>query len=375
MHVLLTTDAVGGVWTYTEELSAGLIGKGHQVTLVTFGQLLDDRQRTWLLSMDTSLFAWVETEFRLEWMDDAGEDLVRSAELLRDLVLRVQPDVLHTNQFAYGELADTLPVLLTGHSDLLGWWQAVHGESAPDTGRLRAYTALVRAGLQYATRLAAPTAWMARELREQYGINRAIEVIPNGRSPELFLPGRARRMQAITVGRAWDPGKNMALLDKLDSPIPLLIVGEAHSPVASAHVPDTPASAARKGVTYLGKQDTPQLRELYSRASIYIATSCYEPFGLAPLEAALSGCALVLSDLPTLREIWGDAAIFYPQRDANALQAILRRLAGEPEWLHEMAARALARARTRYTAKDMVAHHEALYSSLVQVTTVQVATV
>ena len=195
------------------------------VTLVTLGQLLDDSQRAWLLSMDSPLFQWVETEYRLEWMDNAGADLVRSADMLRELILRFKPDVLHTNQYAYGTLSDTLPVLLTGHSDVLSWWQSVHEESAPDTGRLRAYSALVRAGLQSATRLAAPTAWMARELREQYGINRHIEVVANGRSPELFLSRERKNLQAITVGRAWDPGKHVALLEELRVEMPLLIAG------------------------------------------------------------------------------------------------------------------------------------------------------
>ena len=48
-----------------------------------------------------------------------------------------------------------------------------------------------------------------------------------------------------------------------------------------------------------------QMRELLGRAAIYIATSRYEPFGLAPLEAALSRCALVANDIPSLRELWG----------------------------------------------------------------------
>ena len=374
MHVLLTTDAVGGVWTYTEELSAGLVAKGHQVTLVTLGQLLDDGQRAWLLSMDTPLFQWIETEYRLEWMDDAGEDLVRSADMLRALVLSLKPDVLHTNQFAYGDLSDTLPVLLTGHSDILSWWQAVHGESAPETGRLRAYTVLVRTGLQSATRLAAPTAWMARELREQYAIDRPVEVVPNGRSPELFLPKERKQLQALTVGRAWDPGKHVALLEELEVEIPLLIAGEASTPASHSQVSgDTMPSeknSQRRNVTYLGKQSAYQLRDLYSRTAIYVATSCYEPFGLAPLEAALSGCALVLSDLPTLREIWVDAALYYPVRDAAALQALLQQLAVDAALLRDMAARAEERARKHYTAKVMVEHHEALYSSLVEVASV-----
>ncbi|RRA48927.1 glycosyltransferase family 4 protein [Acidipila sp. EB88] len=377
MHVLLTTDSVGGVWTYTEELSAGLVRNGHRVTLVSFGRLLDDGQRAWLLSMDSPSFDWIETEYALEWMTDVGADLVSSVEMLRKVVHQVQPDVLHSNQFAYGELADTLPVLLTGHSDVLGWWEAVHGESAPDTGRLRAYTSLVRAGLQSATRLAAPTAWMARELRQQYGINRRIEVVANGRSPELFAPGvpagqpqrEGRVLQALTVGRTWDPGKHVTLLEQLDVPMPLIIAGEGISPASPVHVPVALPGIESEGVTYLGKQTAAELRELYSRTAIYIATSCYEPFGLAPLEAALSGCALVLSDLPTLREIWGDAALYYPVRDAEALSAILVRLAGSWDEIEELGARALARARTHYSAEQMVKHHEALYASLVQVAT------
>ena len=367
MHVLLTTDSVGGVWTYTAELSAGLLRQGHRITLVTLGRRLDGAQRAWVDSMRSPRFKCVETEFRLEWMDDASEDLRRSDDLLRELVRKVQPDVLHTNQFAYGELSDTVPVLLTGHSDVLSWWEAVHGERVPDTGRLRAYAALVRTGLLSATSLAAPTAWMARELREQYGIDRHIEVIPNGRTPELFDAAREKVLQATTVGRAWDPGKHVQLLEQVNVPMPLWIAGEASMPSSSGHIAGGLEASSVKGVGYLGQQNAAELRELYSRTAIYVATSCYEPFGLAPLEAALSGCALVLSDLPTLREIWDGAALFYPARDARALERTLRELADNPLQIEDVAARALARARSRYTAKDMVQHHEAIYSSLVQV--------
>jgi len=367
MHVLLTTDAVGGVWTYTEELSAGLVRRGHRVTLVTLGHKLDAGQHAWVQAMESPLFECVETEYRLEWMEDASYDLTHSAELLRELIDRLQPDLLHTNQFTYGVLGDMLPVMLTGHSCVLSWWEAVHGEAVPDTGRTRAYAALVRAGLQAATLLAAPTAWMARELREQYCINRHIEVIPNGRSPALFSPGSPKLLQALTVGRAWDPGKNVGLFAQVDAPMPLIIAGEPLPPVQPVHIHGARHASGTGSVAYLGKQDAAQLRELYSRTAIYVATSCYEPFGLAPLEAALSGCALVLSDIATLREIWSDAAEFYPSGDVRALESALRSLAGNPERIDDLAARALARARTRYSADIMVARHEAVYASLVPV--------
>lgn len=363
MHVLLTTDTVGGVWTYTEELCAGLVERGHRVTLVSLGRQPDAGQRAWTQAMDSSRFTYIETEFRLEWMEDSGEDMARSTDFLLNLVQRMQPDVLHTSQFVYGVLSNTLPVVLTGHSDVLSWWQAVHGASVPETGHMRAYTAVVRAGLLSATRLIAPTAWMARELREQYGVDRHIEVIPNGRSPHLFHPDRHKTLQAVTAARAWDPGKNVALLEQVQVPFPLLVAGEAIAPSAQA-AGERLSSAQRGGVTHLGKQAAAQLRELYARSALYISTSSYEPFGLSPLEAALSGCALVLSDLPTSREIWDSAALFYEPRDARGLESMLRWVADRPEETEDLAARALARARTRYTAARMVEHHQMLYASL-----------
>ncbi len=370
MHILLTTDTVGGVWTFTEELSAGLVRLGHQVTLVTLGHPLDEGQRNWLASMQSMqspLFRCIETTFRLEWMEDATEDLERSAELLRSLVRKLEPDVLHSNQFAYGNLSDVVPVLLTGHSDMLSWWEAVHGERLPDTGRMRSYTSMVRAGLEAATRLAAPTAWMARELREQYAVDRPVEVLPNGRSPELFRPDLPKRLQALTVGRAWDKGKNVSLLESLDVPMPLLVAGPAQLGGPRDTTPDDLGAEMRGHAQYLGKLHAAELQELYSGTAIYVATSIYEPFGLAPLEAALSGCALVLSDLPSLREIWDNAAVFYPPRDAPALQDLLGELAGQPERTEELGARALARARTRFTARRMVEQHARVYAAMASV--------
>jgi glycosyltransferase involved in cell wall biosynthesis len=67
-----------------------------------------------------------------------------------------------------------------------------------------------------------------------------------------------------------------------------------------------------------------------AEASIYALPARYEPFGLSVLEAALSGCALVLGDIPSLREIWGPAALYVPPDDHAALRTALRRLIDDP---------------------------------------------
>ena len=48
MHVLVTADTVGGVWTYTRELVTGLARRGIRVTLVSFGEIPAAKQTEWL---------------------------------------------------------------------------------------------------------------------------------------------------------------------------------------------------------------------------------------------------------------------------------------------------------------------------------------
>ena len=106
-----------------------------------------------------------------------------------------------------------------------------------------------------------------------------------------------------------------------------------------------------------------RLRHWLGEAAIFALPARYEPFGLAPLEAALSGCALVLGDLPTLREVWGDAACYVRPDDLDGLRATLLELIRDPDHRRRMAARAGRRAR-RFTARRMAANYLALYREL-----------
>src|SRR6187551_985014 len=47
MRILITTDTVGGVWTFTQELAAGLLRSGCAVALVSLGRPPSDTQRSW----------------------------------------------------------------------------------------------------------------------------------------------------------------------------------------------------------------------------------------------------------------------------------------------------------------------------------------
>ena len=111
--------------------------------------------------------------------------------------------------------------------------------------------------------------------------------------------------------------------------------------------------ATTRAVRALGELAPAALAACMASASIYVLPARYEPFGQSALEAALAGCALVLGDIASLREIWGEAATYVAPDDHDALRAALARLVDDTAWRREQARRARARA-LRFTPERMV---------------------
>jgi glycogen(starch) synthase len=362
MHVLITADTVGGVWTYARELVTGLARRGVQVTLVSFGDVPTPEQTTWLDALPGVNFH--PTAFRLEWMQDVEDDLAASAEYLSRLIADLQPDVLHLNQYYYGALETPLPKLVVGHSDVLSWWVAVHGEEPRETRWLRWYREVVVRGLQGATAVAAPSQWMLDALATHYGELPSARVVYNGRSPALFNPHITKDDYVMSVGRLWDSGKQVSLLAQADVPMNVMIAGSEEPPERTGQGTRVSGSA-RPRLHFKGMQSEIQLRLLYSRAAIYAATSRYEPFGLAPLEAALSRCAIVANDIPSFHELWGENALYFRHNDAGSLAEQLLQLHRDPELRKAYANRAYQHALERYTSDRMVDEYLNLYQALI----------
>jgi len=380
MHILVTTDTVGGVWTYTRELVTGLAMRGIRVTLVSFGGIPTSAQRAWLAGL--SEVTYYPTGFRLEWMQGAAADLSDSASYLRAIIQERKPDLLHLSQFCYGALEVKQPKLVVAHSDVMSWSQAVRG-AQPGDPWAQWYRAMVERGLAGATLLVAPSRWMLECIESCYGTQSSSCVIYNGRTPALFNPFVSKHNYAASVGRLWDEGKQSQLLMQLaNPPIPIFLAGatalesETHdSPPASRKgvkpgqrgvQPGEADAGSAAGVEFRGELSEGEMRELLSRASIYIATSKYEPFGLAPLEAALSRCAIVANDIPGFREIWDDAAFYFRGGDLGSLEKALALLHGNPELRLRYANRAYDRARQHYTADRMVEEYMQLYRALLE---------
>src|ERR1700739_4275912 len=100
MHILVTADTLGGVWTYTRELVTGLVRRGEQVTLVSFGDIPTASQTRWMDGLKN--LNYHPTAFRLEWMLDSEGDMIASAQYLQAIIQENKPDLLHFSQYYYG---------------------------------------------------------------------------------------------------------------------------------------------------------------------------------------------------------------------------------------------------------------------------------
>ena len=362
MHVLVTADTVGGVWTYARELVTGLSRKGVNVTLVSFGEIPTGAQSEWLDGLRGVDFH--PTAFKLEWMQESEADIEASSEYLHALIREIQPDLLHLNQFCYGSLDVSIPKLVVAHSDVVSWWVNVKGVEPDADAWMNWYRDLVARGLRDASAVVAPSRWMLECVETYYGKPKQGAVIYNGRTPTLFNPYVTKEDSVLSVGRLWDGGKQAALLTQIDTTIPVIIAGTEQHADESFRTAESALGGSHPKLQLKGPQTEGQLRQLFSRAAMYAATSRYEPFGLAPVEAALSRCALICNDIPTFHELWGETAIYFHHNDAASLQAVIERLQGDRELRLTYANLAYNRARQRFTAERMVEDYMNLYQGL-----------
>jgi glycosyltransferase involved in cell wall biosynthesis len=364
MHVLVTTDTISGVWGYTRELVSGLVSRGLQVTLVSFGEIPLPQQTRWMDALHG--LTYHPTAFRLEWMQEGEADFSDASDFILGVVHDTQPDVLHLNQFCYGALPVKTPRVVVAHGDLVTWWLSVHGCEPRPTRWLERYRDRVTAGLEGATRLVSASRWMLDLVRLAYGLEFEGQVIYNGRNPIFFNPYATKEDSVLTVGRMLDAGRQVHLLTHHRHPVPVCIAG-GEPGIATQALPiraDVQVATESVRVALKGPQTDAQLRLLYSRATIYAATPRYDPFGLTTLEAALSRCALVANDTPAFREIWGADALYFETNNAESLAAAIRRFAEDRDLCRTYANRSYQRARDRYNHKRMLDEYLALYRGL-----------
>jgi glycosyltransferase involved in cell wall biosynthesis len=155
----------------------------------------------------------------------------------------------------------------------------------------------------------------------------------------------------------WDAAKNVAALEQVAAQLswPVFVAGEAHHPDGG--------EARFPSLQCLGQLAPADLAVWFGGAAIVALPARYEPFGLGILEAAASGCALVLGDISSLRENWEGAALFVAPDDRAGWCAALRDLI-ENESDRELWAVAAQQRARGFSREAMAARYAALYHEM-----------
>ena len=387
-RALVTADALGGVWRYALDLAGALRPHGWEARLAVLGPPPSPAQEAQALHRTGS--APLRLDAPLDWEAGEAEALARGQAAIRAAAEAVGADLLQVNQPAYAGGAWPVPVVAVAHSCVGTWWRAVRGEAPPEGWRWHAEA--VRAGLEEADAALAPSHAFADALRAAYPGVGPVEAVANGTAipgaaataaaprafagaapdPHAGRPSRdglasagarceaadERRPFVLAAGRFWDEAKGLAVLDAAAAqglPWPVLALGATEGPGGER--------AAPSSLQALGRVEPEEAARLMEEAAMFASPALYEPFGLAALEAGARGAALVLSDLPTFREIWGEAALYVPPRDAAALHAALARLVRDEAERARLGSAARARA-SLYTLDRTAGRMAALYDRL-----------
>lgn len=340
------TDAVGGVWIYSLELARALRPLGIETLLAVMGPSPGSGQRE-----EARDFELIDTGLPLEWLDSSPVEMRRAGDAIAAIAERWKADVIQTSSAAL--LADTdfpKPCVAVQHSCVASWWAAVRGTPLPFDFVWR--RELVECGLNRAAAVVAPSIAFAAEIARIYDVHAS--AVHNGRRPSAAAPVEQSDF-VFTASRLWDEGKNVATLESAAA-----LIGVPFEAVGSTRGPNGAAIELRN-IRAIGEVSPARLSGLLAARPIYASAALYEPFGLSVLEAAHAGCALVLSDIPTHRELWSGAATFVPAQDAEAFAAAIRNLLDDADARAELGLCGRARAKA-YSPERMASAMADIYA-------------
>lgn len=348
-RILMTCDTVGGVWRYAVDLALGLRRRGLHIVLATIGPAPTAQQRQEARSVATL----IETDLLLDWMVDGAEMVASVPERLAELCAELSVDAVHLNLASQAAgFPPGLPVFVVSHSCSITWFAAVRGTKPPADWSWR--KSINREGFERADHVIVPSRSHGDLVLASYGEIPGLAVIPNASAVTTWQSAKDRYIFAS--GRWWDDGKNGRVLDSAAPMIrwPVIMAG------ANA------ANGQRLEILnalFRGELPHEHAVALMRRAAIVVSPSLYEPFGLVALEAARSGAALVLADIPTYRELWEGCALFFDPHSAADLAHQVNLLTLDDHFRIHMAERAEKKAR-RYTVEAQALAYSRLYATV-----------
>jgi alpha-1,3-rhamnosyl/mannosyltransferase len=252
-------------------------------------------------------------------------------------------DVLHCTTFR-APLRSSVPVIATVHDLAV----VRHPELFTTWTRTYARTLLLPV-LRAARRVLAVSERTKRDVVELARVPpERVDVAYNAADTAVFTPeGAAADGDYVLAVGTLEPRKNLERLIAAWGRLPpalqdshtLALVGPRgwdDAPILSA--------ARAAGAQLLGGVTDDELRALYAGAAAFVYPSLYEGFGLPVLEAMAAGAPVITSNVSSLPEVAGDAALLVDPRDEAAIAEAIERVVTDPTLADDLRARGRPRA-------------------------------
>jgi glycosyltransferase involved in cell wall biosynthesis len=352
LRVLMTLDAVGGVWRFGMELARALEPRNVSFVFAIFGPAPTEAQ--WQEAK--ALGKLIHLPLPLDWQAGKESDLAEIPDRIAEIAERHEVDLIHLNLPTQAAGLETgKPVVVMSHSCLPTWFHAVRKTPPPEGWDW--HTRLNRQGISRADVVLAPSRSHADLMEATYGRIRNLRVVHHAAAAVPHTIDRSQKDGVVAVGRWWDEGENGAVMDEVAARIvrPVTMIGSATGPNGE--------TLEIRNAGHLGPLSHADTLERIGKAEVFVSPSLYEPFGLAALEAAACRTPLVLADIPTYRELWEGAALFVPPGDPAAYAEAIEKLATERQ-LREILAQLASNRATRFTPVRQATAMRAVYDSL-----------
>lgn len=353
----------GGGSPVSHELGRELVAQGHEVDVVTMG-FKNLPAREVVDGINVHRVACLRKRADVCKTHEMASFVMAALPKVARLVAAQSYDVNHTHFIMPTGLLSRLvkgwaklPIVVTMHgSDVPGYNPDRFGIEHQLLGPLWKWI------LHGADHLISPSQYL-RKLVDQRAKDLPITIIPNGFRYERFRADRPKERRILVVSRML-PRKGvqhlLAALPGLDlRGFQIDIVGDG------PYLPTLKEMARDKDlpVKFWGWLDnaSPELKDLYERASIFVFTSEAENFPVVLLEAMAAGQAIVTCDGTGCPEVVGPDALLVPPRRPDCLAQALAKLIEDDELRADLGRRARARVEEEFGWQGIARRHVALY--------------
>lgn len=226
------------------------------------------------------------------------------------------------------------------------------------TAESKTYYSGIKASAQGADAIICPSQATAADLLDSTGVDPGRVWVVHEAADARYQPGERLVSPVTDIGHPYiltvgslEPRKNVKVLIEAVQRMPpsrrplVKIVGSKGSafPEIARLVS---SNQLDRWVSFMGRMGTKEIVALYQNALASTYLSLYEGFGLPVLESMASGCPVVASNLSSIPEIAGDAAVLVDPHDADAVAAALQRMMDDPSHRADLRERGLRRAAT-----------------------------